>query len=206
MSAKRTVYVVDDAENARRSLRVLLEATGYIVRDYSSAAEFLAEEDKSGDCVVADFRMPGMDGLELQQEIVARGIGLPVIIITGSGDIPGAVKAIKAGAIDFIEKPFRGEVLLDTLERAIELGERDRQRAAEAGEANRRVSTLTPRERDVLAELALGRSNKSAARRLAISPRTVEVHRARIMKKLDAYSFTDLMRIAIAASLLPPPA
>lgn len=199
MTGKSLIYVVDDDVDVRDSLRILLESAGYGVKDFGAAKEFLAEGAFTGTCLVADIRMPEMDGLELQEELVRRKLSLPVIIITGHGDVPLAVRAMKAGAIDFIEKPFDDENLLSSIRRAIEIGQQVRTREAEAAAAERLLTLLTPRERDVLDQLVIGRSNKVAAYELGISPRTVEIHRAHIMDKMNARSLSDLVRISLAA-------
>jgi two-component system response regulator FixJ len=193
------VIIVDDDDAVRDSMRVLLESSGYAVMDYGSAKAFLDHPVPSGACLVADIRMPEMDGLELQEEIVRRGIELPVIIMTGHGDVPLAVRAMKAGAIDFIEKPFDAQLLLDGVARALHIGESRRGKAAEIRAAQDLIALLTPRERHVLDQLVAGRSNKIAAYELGISPRTIEIHRAHIMDKMHAKSLSDLVRIAIAA-------
>jgi two-component system response regulator FixJ len=196
----RTIFVVDDDPHVRRSLRALLESDGYKVLDYDSAIEFLEVDETRGSCLVCDVRMPKMNGLELQEALVRRGSKLPVIIVTGHGDVPLAVRAMKAGAIDFIEKPFDDERLLAAVKWALELASRERNASQEAASANALLAQLTPREMQVLEQLAAGRSNKLAAQQLNISPRTVEIYRARIMDKLQARSLSDLVRTAIAAS------
>ena len=200
MSDSRLVFVVDDDADLRESMQALLESAGYRVSSYGSARAFLAGQNSHGSCLIADIRMPEMDGLELQEEMARRGIGLPVIVITGHADVPHAVRAMKAGALDFIEKPFDDELMLESIRRAIEIGDRARNRSSEAKAAQDLLSQLTPREREVLEQLVAGRSNKVAAYELSISPRTVEIHRARIMDKMRARSLSDLVRIALAAN------
>ncbi|MEI9887781.1 MAG: response regulator FixJ [Rhizomicrobium sp.] len=199
MTVDTLIFVVDDDTDVRDSIRSLLESAGFTVRDYGSAKAFLAEHDANGGCLIADIRMPEMDGLALQEELVRRKRGLPVIIITGHGDVPLAVRAMKAGAIDFVEKPFDDEALLVSIRRAIEIGRETRNKVAEAAAADRMLALLTPRERNVLEQLVIGRSNKVAAYELGISPRTVEIHRAHIMDKMNARSLSDLVRISLAA-------
>ncbi|MBL6852946.1 MAG: response regulator transcription factor [Alphaproteobacteria bacterium] len=199
MTSELLISVVDDDAGVCDSIRLLLESADYAVKTYASARQFL-EDKRTIACLIADIRMPEMDGLELQQEIVRRGSGLPVIMITGHGDVPLAVRAMKAGAVDFIEKPFDDEQLLTSVKRAIEIGHRTRGAAAEAAAAERLLALLTPRERTVLEQLVVGRSNKVAAYELGISPRTVEIHRAHIMDKMNARSLSDLVRISLAAS------
>lgn len=202
MSIDSLIFVVDDDADVRDSMRVLLESAGYPVKDYPSAKAFLADGVSAGGCLIADIRMPEMDGLQLQEEIARRNIALPVIIVTGHGDVPLAVRAMKAGAVDFIEKPFDRERMLESIGRALEIGRTTRNRAAEMKAANEVLMLLTPRERHVLDKLVAGRSNKVAAHELGISPRTIEIHRARIMDKMEARNLSDLVRIALAAT--PP--
>jgi len=193
------VFVVDDDADVRDSMRMLLEVAGFTVRSFSSAKHFLADGDPKHGCLIADIRMPDMSGLELQEEVTRRQIALPVIIITGHGDVPLAVQAMKAGAIDFLEKPFDDEMILASVRRAMEIGSRARGRAAETRAAQGLLSALTPRERGVLDMLVQGRSNKVVAHELGISPRTVEIHRAHIMNKMEASSLSDLVRLVLAA-------
>jgi two-component system response regulator FixJ len=199
MTTLPRVIIVDDDAAVRDSMRVLLESSGYAVTDYGAARAFLESPVPAGACLVTDIRMPEMTGLELQEEIVRRGIEIPVIIMTGHGDVPLAVRAMKAGAIDFIEKPFDAALLLDGVARALHIGESRRGKAAEVKAAQDLIALLTPRERHVLDQLVAGRSNKIAAYELGISPRTIEIHRAHIMDKMHAKSLSDLVRIAIAA-------
>jgi two-component system response regulator FixJ len=203
MTGDRRIYIVDDDQGMRRSLRALLESAKYAVQDYATAEAFLADDILSGDCLIVDIRMPEMSGLELQVELVRRGATLPVIVITGHADVPLAVRAMRAGAADFLEKPFDGELLLASLGRALKVGQRERDRQTEIKVALELISLLTPRERQVLSQLAAGRSNKLAAYELSISPRTIEIHRARIMDKLRARGLADLVRTALAASVPP---
>jgi len=199
MTAQTRILVVDDDDAVRDSIRALLESAGFAVTDYASAKAFLQAGAPAGNCLVADIRMPEMDGLELQEEITRRGLEIPVIIMTGHGDVPLAVRAMKAGAIDFIEKPFDEKLLLDAVARALHIGESQRNRSAEVKAAQDMLALLTPRERHVLDQLVAGRSNKIAAYELGISPRTIEIHRAHIMDKMNARSLSDLVRISIAA-------
>jgi two-component system, LuxR family, response regulator FixJ len=200
---KQTVFVVDDDASVRKSLCALLASAKLPNRDFASAKAFLAEGISEAGCLIADVRMPEMSGLELQEEIVKRGYLMPVIIVTGHGDVPLAVRAMKAGAVDFVEKPFDDEALLASVHKALESGRQVRNRSQEAEAAHELLSLLTPRERQVLEQLVVSRSNKVAAHELAISPRTIEIHRARIMDKLNARSLSDLVRTAMAASLPP---
>ena len=202
--SKETIFVVDDDEGVRNSLRILLLSAGYKVIAFASAIEFLQADQSMGACLVTDIRMPKMSGLELQEELLKRRSTLPVIVITGHGDVPLAVRAMKSGAVDFIEKPFYDEVLLSSISKALDIGSRKRDASAEAEYAIKLISLLTPREVEVLEQLVAGRSNKHTANELSISPRTVEIHRARIMDKLQARSLSDLVRTAIAASIRHP--
>ena len=193
------VFVVDDDADIRDSMRLLLEVAGFKVRSYNSAKHFLADDHPKHGCLIADIRMPDMSGLELQIEVTRRHFDLPVIIMTGHGDVPLAVQAMKAGAIDFIEKPFDDDLMLASVRRAMEVGSRARERSAESKAAQDLLSSLTPRERSVLDKLVQGRSNKVVAYELGISPRTVEIHRAHIMSKMEASSLSDLVRVVLAA-------
>lgn len=194
------VYVVDDDEAVRDSLAALLQSKGHVVRGFASALGFLetAAALRPG-CLIVDVHMPAMDGLELQQRLNERGLRFPLVVITGQGEVPLAVRAMKAGAVDFIEKPFAPQSILDSVGAALARleppGERDRAGAALAA----RLASLSPREREVLEGLLAGLPNKSIAYDLAISPRTVEVHRARVMDKMGARSLPELVRMALAA-------
>ena len=193
------VFVVDDDADIRDSMRMLLEVAGYKVRCFTSAKHFLADEHPKHGCLIADVRMPDMSGLELQVEVTRRHIDLAVIIMTGHGDVPLAVQAMKAGAIDFLEKPFDDDMMMASVRRAMEIGSQARSRTAESKAAKDLLSSLTPRERSVLDKLVQGRSNKIVAYELGISPRTVEIHRAHIMTKMEASSLSDLVRLVMAA-------
>lgn len=205
MSAEGTVFIVDDDEAIRESLRALVETEGYSVQAFDSAHGFLGgfTSPKVG-CLVVDVRMPGMGGLELQAELIARGASLPVIMVTGHGDIPLAVQAMKAGAVDFIEKPYNDHQLLDTIGRALDMARNRHSENSVAQEAKERVASLTPREAQVLAHLIAGRANKVTAYELGISPRTVEIHRAHVMEKMQARSLSDLVRMALEAGVRAP--
>ena len=199
---KGSIFVVDDDAAVRDSLGALLEAEGFAVETFESAKSFLAGyKPKPSCCVIADIRMPDMDGLELQEEIIRRGWGLPVIIVTGHGDVPLAVRAMKAGAVDFIEKPFDDLVLRASIERGIEQSRRTQGESAVAQEVESRLGQLTAREREVMEHLVAGRPNKVIAHRMDISPRTVEVHRGRVMEKMQARNLSDLVRMALAAKI-----
>lgn len=199
---KATVFVVDDDQAMRNSLKWLIESVGVLVESFASADDFLAnfESGRPG-CVVLDVRMPGMSGLELQEHLVSQNIRLPVVIITGHGDVPMAVRAMKAGAVDFIEKPFNDEVLLDAIRRAIAFEERQRSEQSEHHEIQHRLSHLTPREREVMQMVTDGRSNKEIANALGVSAKTIEAHRARVMEKMQAGSLAELVRMALAVDV-----
>ena len=196
----RLVHLVDDDGAIRRSAGFMLKTSGYQVRSYESGIELLKTSGElSQGCILLDIRMPGMDGLEVQQALKDKGVTLPVIIMTGHGDVTLAVKAMKAGAIDFIEKPFEKATLLRAIDEGI-----NRLREVAAGrdlakEAAVQLQSLTPRERDVLDGLAKGLPNKTIAYDLGISPRTVEIHRANLMTKLNVRSLSEALRIAFAA-------
>jgi two-component system response regulator FixJ len=193
------ICIIDDDDDARVALRLLLETAAFTVRDYACATAFLANDVFGAACVVADLCMPGMGGLELQREIARHRGDLPVVIVSGHGEVDLAVQAMKAGAVDFLEKPVDGSQLLASIRRAIVIGEHIRTKNAQARAARHLLGLLTPRENHVLDELVAGQSNKAAAQKLGISPRTVEVYRAQIMNKLKAHGLPDLVHITIAA-------
>ena len=197
---QRLVHVADDDDAIRRSVSFALKTSGFRVRVYESGSELLkhAPEIEPG-CILLDIRMPGMDGLEVQEALQAKGVTLPVIIMTGHGDVSLAVRAMKAGAVDFIEKPFQKAVLLGAIEQAMGRLNHAAANREQASEAAIKLKLLTPRERDVLDGLAKGLPNKSIAYDLGISPRTVEIHRANLMSKLGVHSLSEALRIAFAA-------
>ncbi|PZW46825.1 LuxR family two component transcriptional regulator [Humitalea rosea] len=202
MTVLSLIHVIDDDEAVRDSLQFLLEEAGYRVRLHGSALAFLDEAPASvaGGCVISDVRMPGMDGLELQAALARRGDCLQLIFMTGHGDVPLAVRALKAGAIDFLEKPFGEEAILAAVESALSRARQQHDRAGAALLARERLATLTPREREVLEALVAGNPNKTIAFDLGLSPRTVEVHRARVMEKMQARSLSELVRLSLAAT------
>ena len=200
MSEGKLIHLVDDDDSVRRSVGFMLKTSGYLVKTYESGTHFL-KEAKALDpgCILLDIRMPGVDGLEVQQALHEHGIALPVIIMTGHGDVPLSVKAMKAGAIDFIEKPFEKEALLSAIELGFSSLHRSESGRERAKEAQVRLHALTPREREVLNGLANGLPNKTIAYDLGISPRTVEIHRANLMAKLEVRSLSEALRLAFAA-------
>jgi two-component system response regulator FixJ len=201
----KTVYVVDDDEAIRQSVGFLLRKAGYAVTVFASGDEFLkAVTRENNGCVLLDVRMPGLDGLEVQARLNARGIVLPVIMLTGHGDVTLAVRAIKAGAVEFLEKPFERTVLLAAIEDGLRYAKRGIQDKLARAEAAVRIAALTAREHDVLNGMVAGRPNKLIAFDLSIATRTVEVHRANLMEKLRARSLSDVLRIAFAAGLDEP--
>jgi two-component system response regulator FixJ len=203
MPPEPTVFVVDDDRAMRDSLRWLLESVGLTVRTYSTAAAFLREyEPAQPGCLVLDVRMPGMSGLDLQAELVRRGAGLPTIVVTGHAEVPMAVRAVKAGAVDFIEKPFSDQLLLDRVRQALEIDRLEREVRHRREEARRRLESLTAREREVLGLVAAGKANKEIAASLGLSPKTVEVHRAHVMSKMAVDSLAELIRVALLAGAI----
>jgi FixJ family two-component response regulator len=197
------VFVVDDDRAMRDSLRWLLESIGLTVRTYATAAEFLREHQPSQPgCLVLDVRMPGMSGLDLQAELVQRGAELPTIVVTGHAEVAMAVRAVKAGAIDFIEKPFSDQLLLDRVRQALEIDRQSREVRARREEARRRLASLSAREREVLELVAAGKANKEVAAALGLSTKTVEVHRAHVMSKMAVDSLAELIRVAILAGAI----
>jgi two-component system response regulator FixJ len=200
------VHVVDDDEAVRDSLSVLLESAGLAVRTYESATAFLEALPRLGaGCVLTDVQMPELDGLALQRRLTALGIRMPVVVMTGHGDVPIAVEALKAGAADFLEKPFDDAQLLSVVQSALAASQRTQDADAATAEIARRLASLTPREREVLDKLVAGQPNKTIAYDLGSSPRTVEVHRARVMEKMGVRSLAELVRMTIAVERSAPP-
>lgn len=195
-----TVFVVDDDQAMRSSLQWLIESVGLNVECFDSAEGFLDSyyPGRPG-CLLLDVRMPGMSGLELQDYLKNNEIRIPVIIITGHGDVPMSVRAMKAGAIDFIEKPFNDEMLLDSIRNALSLDEDQRDLQAEMAELASRLAHLTPREHEVMNMVTNGKSNKEIANTLGVSAKTVEAHRAKVMEKMQAQSLAELVRMSITA-------
>ncbi len=194
------IYVVDDDEAVRDSLTLLLKAVGLRGQAFSSAAEFLDNYDpEQHGCLVTDIRMPGMSGLDMQDELNKRGAPIPLIFITGHGDVPMAVDAMKSGALDFIEKPFRDQELLDRVHQALTWDQERRTKNLEILAIRERLATLTPRETEVMERVAQGQANKVIAMDLDVSQRTVEIHRARVMEKMGVRSVAKLVRAVAAA-------
>lgn len=199
---KRLIHLIDDDDAVRRSASFLLKTSGFAVETWSSGVAFLREAKQvDAGCILLDVRMPEMDGLEVQRELNARGVAMPVIVLTGHGDVGTAVQAMKAGAVDFLEKPFERDVLLGAIEAAFTRLDHAGNLAVAEQEAKVRIAALTARERDVLQGLVRGHPNKTIAYDLGISPRTVEVHRANLMSKLEVRSLSEALRLAFAAGL-----
>jgi len=204
---KPTVYIVDDDAEVRSSLKVLLESEGLHVSTYATAEEFLrAGSPEWTGCLLLDVALPGMQGTELQGELARRGITLPIIFLTGYGDIPMTVKAVRAGAFDFLEKPVSPNNLLERVHAALEMATNGRPGAGQGVNPEERLKLLTERERQVVAFAATGLTNKEIARHLGISHRTVEIHRGRAMRKMGARTPVDLVALAVACGLAPLPA
>ncbi len=203
MSDKPVVHVIDDDEAMRESIAFLLDSVKIAVRTYDSAVNFLeALPDGASGCIITDVRMPEMSGMELLRRLRQHDVALPVIIITGHGDVPLAVEAMKLGAFEFLEKPFDDDVLLAAVHSALNRFERDARREAEQAEIRERLEALSARERQVLGGLVAGQPNKIIAFDLGISPRTVEIYRANVMTKMKASSLSDLVRMALTAGFL----
>ena len=193
-----TVFLVDDDEAVRDSLGLLMKSVALASRSYASANDFLAEYDPDcPGCLILDIRMPGMSGMELQQKLIDMRAILPIIFITGHGDIPMAVEAMQRGAVDFIPKPFRDNELLDRINQALEDDRKNRDSLVEREEVEKRIEKLTPREKQVLELVVQGKANKVIAGDLEVSQRTVEIHRARVMEKMQVRSLAQLVRIVL---------
>ena len=200
MSLEPTVYLVEDDAAVRRALDLLLAARGLHRRVYASGQEFIDDYDPARPgCLVTDLRMPGMSGLDVQKALLAEGHHIPVIFITGHGDVPQAVRAMKGGAVDFLQKPFENEVLIAAIEKALAQEEESRRLRAEARDAAARMQTLTPREVQVMEMVVEGKANKVIASDLELSIKTVEFHRAHVMEKMKVESVAELVQIVMAA-------
>ena len=197
--ASATVFIIDDDPAMRDSMSFLVRSVGISVETFASAQEFLDTYDpvRRG-CLVLDVRMPGMSGLELQEFLVERGIRAPVVMVTGYGDVPMAVRALKGGAVDFLEKPFTDQELLETINEAIERDYRQRGKDAELSKVKERIARLTPREREVMDLVLDGKPNKAIAAELGLSPKTVEVHRSRVMAKMQVSSLAALLQTVLS--------
>jgi two-component system response regulator FixJ len=197
----QTVFVVDDDDAVRDSLRLLLKSAGIACAVFASGQEFLAAHDAAQPgCLLLDVRMPGLSGLELQQELSLRGAPIPIIFITGHGDIPMAVEAMQHGAFDFLQKPFRDQELLDRVQRALARDAENRVRLRHTDRIRERLATLSPREREVLDLVTQGKANQMVAGDLGVSQRTVEIHRAHVMQKMEAGSLAELVRMMMAVA------
>jgi FixJ family two-component response regulator len=200
--AKPAVYVVDDDPSVRVAMERLLKSVGLTVITFASARQFLdqATPEWSG-CLIVDLRMPGMGGLDLQDQLSARPVSLPVIFLTGYGTVPASVRAMKAGAVDFLEKPVDDQTLLDAVHKALKKDREDRLNRAEMQALHQRLAALTPREYEVLTFIISGRLNKQVAAELGTTEKTIKVHRARILEKLQCASLAELVRLAGKAGI-----
>jgi RNA polymerase sigma factor (sigma-70 family) len=204
MTQNPLIFIIDDDDEVRSALALLMESVGLQSETYACAAHFIEQFDPSrAGCIILDVRMQGMSGLMLQESLHQHEIHPPIIFITGHGDVPMAVNAIKAGAIDFLQKPFNEQALLDSVYRAIAKDEQQRGQAYQQAELQQRLARLTPREREVLDLVVQGLRNKNIAHNLHIAQSTVEVHRSRAMEKMQANSLSDLMRIMLSIKLNP---
>ncbi len=196
------VFIVDDDDSVRKALTRLVKSVDLNVETFASADDFLKRESHNGPaCLVLDIRMPGLSGLDLQDELVAAGRTLPIIFISGHGNIPISVRAMKAGAVDFIEKPFEDQSLLDAINHSLKKDRQTKLEQAELREIQQRVDSLTPREREVFAHVVSGKLNKQIAFELGTTERTIKAHRARVTKKMQAKSLADLIRLAERVAL-----
>jgi FixJ family two-component response regulator len=195
--AESVVYVIDDDAGARTAIQSLLESVGLRAATFGSAQEFLASRRPDAPaCLVLDVRLPGVSGLDFQRDLAARNIAIPIIFITGHGDIPMSVEAMKAGALEFLTKPFRGQALLDAIQKALERDRAARHEQSRVAQLHQRLATLTPREREVMQLVISGLLNKQIAGELGASERTVKIHRGQVMRKMQAESLPDLVRMA----------
>jgi two-component system, LuxR family, response regulator FixJ len=203
-STEATVFIVDDDEAVRDSLGLLLRSVGYRARCYGSARDFLkAFDPRDYGCLVLDIRMPGMTGLELQKHLAEIGCNIPIVFITGHGDIPMAVEAVRQGAVDFLQKPFQDQELVDRINDAMKQAAQQREGELERLEILDRIESLTAREKQVMGQVVLGKANKVIAGDLGVSQRTVEIHRARVMEKMQANSLAHLVRMVMVAENQP---
>jgi len=199
--APQCVYIVDDDQAMRESLEFLVSSVGLEVRTFSSATDFLDRVDaKASGCIVLDVRMPGMSGLDLQEHLSQNRFAMPVIVVTGHADVPMAVRALKSGAYDFIEKPFNDQVLLECIQRAMEEESQTKVKLDRQREIDQRISTLTPRERQVMEMVVSGMANKQVAAELGLGEKTIEVHRKHVMEKMEAGNVADLIRMALSGT------
>ncbi|HEY7056806.1 MAG TPA: response regulator [Vicinamibacterales bacterium] len=203
MPAPVVVHLVEDDESSRIASARLLKSVGHVVRAYSTPAEFLSQLPAEPGCLVLDLRLPGQSGLELQERLASTENPLPVVFLTGHGDIPKSVRAMKAGAVDFLTKPVEPQTLLDAVARAIARDAENRALRARQREARARYNRLTPREREVFAHLISGQLNKQVGFDLGITERTIKVHRHQVLEKMDADSVADLVRMAAALEIAP---
>ena len=200
--SNRTVFLVDDDEAIRHSASFMLRHAGFAVKTYPDGISFLEQvSEENAGCILLDVRMPGMDGLAVQNALNSRGINMPVIILTGHGDVPVAVEAMKGGAVEFLEKPYEKKALVSAIESAFVLLDNQSADDKRSVEAKAKLTSLTPREMEVLESLVAGLTNKGVAQALSISPRTVEIHRAHMMEKLQAESLSSALRIAFLAGI-----
>jgi RNA polymerase sigma factor (sigma-70 family) len=198
------VFVVDDDASVRQALRRLLKSAGFQVRTFAAAEEFLEQSvsDATG-CIVLDVQMPGLGGLDLQRRLAEKNASLPIVFLTGHGDIPMAVRAIRAGAVDFLAKPFDASHLLTSIRKAIAMHAKVRQTEAEVADIRQRAESLSPREREVMTLVVDGMANKETGSRLGVTEKTVKVHRARVMRKMQADSLAELVRLAEKVGIKP---
>jgi two-component system response regulator FixJ len=199
------IHIVDDDASVRASTSFLLRSRGFASEIYASGEEFLKEAKLGVGCVLLDLRMPHLDGFAIQAELARRNLTIPVVMMTGHGDVPSAVRALRLGATDFIEKPFTEEALAQAVERALAVSVERHEREARHGRALARLRGLSPRENQILRGVVAGMTNKEIARRFDISHRTVEMHRANMMRDLECESLTDVIRLAIEADIAPLP-